>query len=110
MPSKPDPKKPDSNKAGKKDEKPQVNPDLSGFDIQINEFGEITSTFDVERINDFLDRKVDDKKFRGVDVVKRRTDDGSPEPLQGTDALDSAPLDSDADPAQHPDYDPGDAR
>jgi hypothetical protein len=113
----------------KKEDKPQVNPALKGFDIQINEFGEISSSFGVERLNDFLDKKVDDKKFRGVDVVKRRTDDGDPEPLDNqTDAdadLDSSPdasldpnldaeinatLDSDPDTADHPAHDVGDVR
>ncbi len=51
---------------------PQVNAELKGFDVKINEFGEIVSTYDLEQLNDFLDRKVDDKKFRGVEVVKRR--------------------------------------
>ena len=113
MPAKPD-SKPDPKKDGKKDAKPQVNPDLSGFDIQINEFGEITSTFDVERINDFLDRKVDDKKFRGIDVVKRRTDDGAPEPLaarpEGDDTLDASDSDAQPDAQPYPDHDTGDVR
>ncbi|MDW8333447.1 MAG: hypothetical protein RMM53_04440, partial [Bacteroidia bacterium] len=52
---------------------PQVNAELEGFDIKINEFGEIVSTYDLERLNDFLDRKVNDKKFRGIQVVKRRS-------------------------------------
>jgi hypothetical protein len=54
---------------------PQVNPELKGFDVKINEFGEIISTYDLEDLNDFLDRKVDDKKFRGIEVVKRREKD-----------------------------------
>lgn len=57
-------------------DKPKVNPELDGFDIQINEFGEIVSSFDVQKLNAFLDKTVDDKKFRGVDVVKR--DDEKP--------------------------------
>jgi hypothetical protein len=108
----------------KKEDKPQVNPALKGFDIQINEFGEISSSFGVERLNDFLDKKVDDKKFRGIDVVKRRTDDGEPEPLDNQDAdsdidagLEStleaeinATLDSDPDTRDHPAHDVGDVR
>ena len=55
--------------------KPQVNPELNGFDIKINEFGEIVSSFDVAKLNTFLDKNVEDKKFKGVDVVKRDEDD-----------------------------------
>ncbi|MCS6905755.1 MAG: hypothetical protein RML72_01950 [Bacteroidia bacterium] len=55
----------------KKNEKPSVNPQLEGFEIRINEFGEIISTIDIRKINKFLDENVDDKKFRGIQVVKR---------------------------------------
>ena len=50
---------------------PQVNPELEGFDIRINEFGEIISNIDVKKLNNFLDVNVEDKKFRGIEVVKR---------------------------------------
>ncbi len=36
---------------------------LEGFDIKINEFGEIESNFDIDRINVFLDKNVEDKKL-----------------------------------------------
>lgn len=45
--------------------KPEVNRNLEGFDIRINEFGEITSNFEIERINKFLNEHVDDKKLPG---------------------------------------------
>lgn len=54
---------------------PQVNAELKGFDVKINEFGEIISTYNLDQLNDFLDSRVDDKKFRGVEVVKRREAD-----------------------------------
>lgn len=47
-----------------KKEKPKVNKDLEGFEIQINTFGEIKTTFDLDKINDFLNKNVDDKKLR----------------------------------------------
>jgi hypothetical protein len=53
---------------------PQVNPQLEGFDIQINEFGEIVSNFEIKKLNTFLDGTVEDKKFRGIDVIKRDDD------------------------------------
>ena len=43
--------------------KPEVHKDLKGFEISINEFGEIKSNIQVERLNEFLDDNVDDKKL-----------------------------------------------
>ena len=60
-------------------DKPRVHKELEGFDIQINSFGEITTSFDIDRINQFLNKTVDDKKLR------HRTDlnlKGEPEPDQ----------------------------
>jgi hypothetical protein len=50
----------------KKDKKgkPEVHNELKGFDIKINEFGEITSNMDVEDLNEFLDENVEDKKLQ----------------------------------------------
>jgi len=58
----------------KKTASPQVNEELKGFEININEFGEISSTLSIAKLNDFLDDNVEDKKFRGVKVVKRDED------------------------------------
>jgi hypothetical protein len=44
--------------------KPEVHNELKGFDIKINEFGEITSNMDVEELNEFLDENVEDKKLQ----------------------------------------------
>ena len=44
--------------------KPKVDPELDGFDIKIDSFGEIKGNFDISRINKFLDQRVDDKKLR----------------------------------------------
>ena len=55
-------------------ESPTVNPELEGFDIKIDPFGEIKSTFNIDKINDFLNRSVDDKKLRDredLDMVKK---------------------------------------
>lgn len=62
-----------SNKKEEKERKkpkPKVSPDLEGFDIKINSFGEITSTYDIDKINEFLNRKVDDKKLRDRDDIE----------------------------------------
>lgn len=52
-----------NRKKNKKEEKAQLNPELDGLDIAINSFGEIKPNFDIRRINDFLNRNVDDKKL-----------------------------------------------
>ncbi|HET9053746.1 MAG TPA: hypothetical protein VFM90_06230 [Cyclobacteriaceae bacterium] len=43
--------------------KPRVHKDLQGFDIEIDSFGEIKSNTNIERINEFLNKNVDDKKL-----------------------------------------------
>lgn len=43
---------------------PEAHDDLQGFDIRINEFGEIESTIPIDRLNKFLDKKVEDKKLQ----------------------------------------------
>jgi hypothetical protein len=49
------------------EEKPKVHPELEGFEMSINSFGEITSTHSIDKLNEFLNRKVDDKKLRDRD-------------------------------------------
>lgn len=51
------------NKKGK----PIVHDELSGFNIKINEFGEMETTIPVDKLNSFLNEKVDDKKLRDHD-------------------------------------------
>lgn len=36
---------------------------LEGFEVQINEFGEIISSLDIDQVNDFLDENLHDKKL-----------------------------------------------
>ncbi len=53
--------------------KPQLHKELEGFEMSINEFGEIKSTMDIQKVNEFLNRHVDDKKFLerdDQDVIK----------------------------------------
>lgn len=59
--------KPNNKKPSKKQAKPKVDPELEGFDIKIDSFGEIKSTYDIDKINAFLNKKVDDKKLRDRD-------------------------------------------
>ena len=57
-----------------KDSKPKVNKDLEGFDIQVNSFGEIITNYDINKINDFLNKNVDDKKLRDRDGLHGEED------------------------------------
>ncbi len=54
-----------------KQEKPKVNPELNGFDIKIDTFGEIKSNYDIDKINTFLNRHVDDKKLRDREDIEK---------------------------------------
>ena len=50
-------------KKKKKEDLAETHPELKGLDIRVNEFGEIISNTAVEKLNDFLDRHVVDKKL-----------------------------------------------
>lgn len=43
--------------------RPAFHKRLEGFDIRLNPFGEMESTFDIDKINAFLDEEVPDKKL-----------------------------------------------
>jgi len=43
--------------------KARVHKELQGLDITIDQFGEIKSSMNIEKLNEFLDRNVDDKKL-----------------------------------------------
>jgi hypothetical protein len=46
-----------------KRQKPKVHKDLQGFEVSIDQFGEIRSNMNIEKINEFLNTNVDDKKL-----------------------------------------------
>jgi len=48
----------------------KVNPQLPGFDIKINSFGEIQSNYEIDEVNEFLDKNLEDKKLKNR--AKRR--------------------------------------
>ncbi len=50
------------------EQKPDVHQELDGLDIKINEFGEIVTNFKIDKINDFLNDNVEDKKLRHLDA------------------------------------------
>lgn len=63
-----------------KRKKKTLNQELSEFQIKVNQFGEITSTMDIVEVNRFLDTTVDDKKFRGIQVLRRSEENLDTEP------------------------------
>ena len=60
------------------EKKARVHKDLEGFEIKINPLGEITSNYDIDQINKFLDKNVYDKKL----VNKESDDEDDVFPLQ----------------------------
>ncbi len=67
-------KKKDSDKNKKDEKKPKVNKELNGFDIVVNSFGEINSTFDLDKQNEFLDKNVEDKKLKNRNDLPTKKD------------------------------------
>ncbi|NBC06279.1 MAG: hypothetical protein GVY26_03695 [Bacteroidetes bacterium] len=57
-------KKKKDEQDNEQEEAPKVHKDLEGFKIKINEFGEITSSYDVEKLNKFLNKNLEDKKLK----------------------------------------------
>ncbi|MEQ8807537.1 MAG: hypothetical protein RIF36_08580 [Imperialibacter sp.] len=56
--------------------KPKVAKDLNGFEISIDTFGEISSNLQIDKINEFLNKNVDDKKLRDredIEEIKKKT-------------------------------------
>lgn len=50
-------------KRKKKKKKPAVHEELEGFDVNVSTFGELQSSFDIDKINEFLNRNLEDKKL-----------------------------------------------
>ena len=48
----------------KKKGKPSVHEELKGFDIKIDSFGEMKTSFSIEKLNEFLNENVEDKKLK----------------------------------------------
>lgn len=46
--------------------------DIQGFNIKINEFGEVVCTHEMDDINDFLDKNVEDKKLVDRQDLKKK--------------------------------------
>jgi hypothetical protein len=74
-------------KSSAKTEKPRVNKELDGFDIQVNSFGEIITNYDLDKINEFLNRNVDDKKLRDREDLESLKRGGRSEEEEEKDVL-----------------------
>lgn len=52
-----------TNENKNKKDKPKTHEELKGFNIHIDEFGQVKSNISQEELNIFLNEKVEDKKF-----------------------------------------------
>lgn len=55
-----------------KKRKPRVHTQLDGFEVSVDQFGELQSNMPIEKINQFLDDNVDDKKLEDREEFKER--------------------------------------
>ncbi len=47
-------------------DKPKVHDELKGFNININKFGELESSIQVDKLNEFLNENVEDKRLQNT--------------------------------------------
>ncbi len=52
--------------------KPRVHKELDGLEVSIDTFGEIRSSMNIEKINEFLNKNVDDKKLLERDEAEAK--------------------------------------
>ena len=64
-------------------ENAHVHPELKGFNIWINELGEIERSHSIEQINQFLNRKVVDKKLKDRFGYRTSEDDDTVDFMYG---------------------------
>jgi hypothetical protein len=60
-----------SDKSSKKQGKPRVHKELSGFEVSIDQFGELKSSMPIEKLNEFLNINVGDKKLAERDDYEK---------------------------------------
>lgn len=54
----------------KKNKTAKVHKDLDGLNVNVDSFGEITGNMNIDKINEFLNKNVDDKKLKDRDTKK----------------------------------------
>jgi len=57
----------------KNNEKPEIHDELKGFEIHINEFGEIKTSYSIDKLNEFLNENVEDKKLKEKDDKEKKS-------------------------------------
>ncbi|GAA5219552.1 hypothetical protein [Membranihabitans marinus] len=65
------------SKKNKINKRPESHEELKGFDIQIDEFGQVITNISQDKLNSFLDKNVIDKKMDADQVSKRLAEDES---------------------------------
>ena len=58
-----------------KSSRPSFHESLKGFDIKVNSFGEMESSFEIDRINEFLNKEVHDKKLEASPSPTKKSKD-----------------------------------
>ncbi|GAB4195448.1 MAG: hypothetical protein OHK0057_11080 [Thermoflexibacter sp.] len=64
-----------NNKKNEDEEHPKTHPDLKGFYVKINAFGEIECSHSIDEINQFLNKNIVDKKLKHRFGYKSDADD-----------------------------------
>ena len=59
-----------------KKKKPKVHPALEGFNIEIDSFGELKSNLQIDELNEFLNKSVEDKKLKERNDYKKIREKG----------------------------------
>ncbi|OEK05907.1 hypothetical protein [Roseivirga misakiensis] len=62
-----------AKKKKNQEEKAKVAEELDGLSVNIDRFGEIQNSLSIDKINEFLNKNVDDKKLRDRDDLKDST-------------------------------------
>lgn len=60
-------------------QQPDDEQDMKQFSIRINEFGQIETTVNIDKLNAFLNENVDDKKFRDKEDKDKDASEDIPE-------------------------------
>lgn len=56
------------------DKLPKVHPDLEGLDVNVNALGEVNSNFSIDKINEFLNKNMEDKKLTNRKDSEKKSD------------------------------------
>lgn len=58
-----------------KTEKARVHKELDGLELKVDSFGEISSNMSIDKLNEFLNKNVEDKKLKDRDDLKGSKED-----------------------------------